>query len=839
MPTVFLGLTPSSLTGKTPTTARVGSKDQILTDVFVPKQWPEIFSKIPLSGEFSLSLDFESHPTAQLNFVTVGQAYEYIIKALKPGTLVILFEVSLRVRSVSINRKKSSSFPLGILEVGLSLKGAHEFWLEKEVPIQEKLSSTGFCGESTEVQVTGKIAVPELVRRAGGRLTGVKLVDIPITSQTQPTDSTTPQSAISERLRQEAAFVDYFSDSVEVKKFWGGLTRHKILEGEITSDISLNINDSTYREQKFIAPNFKWIPDQPPNLSGAPNTAIAPAIVNEPVDELYPYAAHLWPKTKIDGDFNRFDSNPDNRRKTNDENLKQGKEWKRQPRKEETIEEADENAHIAPSGDMIKDVGLCFDSASDKIKISHVVTLWDGVKVEEVTRKYGFVFYGSQLYQTNGTLTGIAPSSAWVLIEQVTTKHFFSTEELGFYHLGFESRGFKLARYKKESQEKPETLQYQDDPNRLALYKFFSIPIYEIQGKLLEPFQRYYNDPTPEWDIREICLPNGQKKRIAVNNPTYSPSFFVSTLMTIKNGIAFTQNPDYNQDDWADPDRRFSKYLIAGVDSYEDSRVKILRSSKIKTANALGGQSSPNPTEISLTDSLSDEERYSEYKQSATSGESGFSSSVGNAEVSLSQGRPPECDKLPSLYKEVEPEPTDGVEDKEDLANKQWIAWTPHSPAYFDQPANLEILSGSQSFPYATKIGEVKAALETTLEIEDFRNSIEESMDLLLTQQRLEMRPGDYLTYSVASNGQEIVCQRRIKSVSFSGTIQGAVKKGVVVTGRCQLTLGLARKIPVQIDSEDLPPTPEQLNDVERFLLWRNVTQGELPNPSQPSRMNF
>lgn len=838
MPTVFIGMTPSSFTGKTSTTARVGSKDKILTDVFIPKQWPEIFSKIPLSGEFSLSLDFESHPTAQLVFVTVGQAYEYIIKALKPGTLVVLFGVSLRIRSININRKKSSSFPLGILEVQLSLKGAHEFWLEKEVPIQDKASTTGFCGETTEVEVASKISVTEIVRRAGGRLTGVKLSDIPITSDTQPTDSATPQSVISERIRQEAAFVDYFSTSVEVKKFWGGLARYKILENEITSDISLSVNDSAYREQKFVAPNFKWIPDQPQRLLGTPNTAISPAIVNEPVDELYPYAAHLWPKTKIDGDFNRFDSEPDNRRKTNDESLKEGKEWKRQPRKKETIEEADENAHIPPSGDTIKDVGLCFDSASDKIKISHVVTLWDGVKVEEVTRKYGFVFYGSQLYQTNGTLTGITPSSAWVLIEQVTTKHFFSTEELGFYHLGFESRGFKLARYKKESQEKPETLQYQDDPDRLALYEFFSIPIYEIQGKLLEPFKRYYEDPTPEGNIKEICLPNGQKKRVAVEDPTYSPPFFVATLMTIKNGIAFTQNPDYNQDDWADPDRRFSKYLIAGVDGYEDSRIKILQSSKIKSTNALNRQAAPELTR-SFLEPLSEEERYVEYKQEATSGESGFSSSVGSAEVSLSQGRPPEGDKLPSLYKEVEPEPADGVEDKEDLTGKQWIAWTPHSPAYFNQPANLEIISGSQSFPYATKISEVRAALETTLEIEDFRNSIEESMELLLDQQRLEMRPGDYLTYSVASNGQEIVCQRRIKSISFSGTIQGAVKKGVVVTGKCQLTLGLARKIPVQIDSEDLPPTPEQLNDVERFLLWRNVTQGELPNPSQPSRMNF
>jgi len=105
---------------------------------------PSLFRKFPLQGAVRVSLSFEGQPSGSFAFEVPGNYRQNIECDLKPGKVLSLFGIDLRVASLSIEQQSLNDYPTGMLVVSVSLSG---FYNEKlSAPIPYLGSGTGAAG---------------------------------------------------------------------------------------------------------------------------------------------------------------------------------------------------------------------------------------------------------------------------------------------------------------------------------------------------------------------------------------------------------------------------------------------------------------------------------------------------------------------------------------------------------------------------------------------------------------------------------------------------------------------------------------------------------------------
>lgn len=128
---------------------------------------PSLFTKFPLQGAVRVSLSFEGQPSGAFAFEVPGNYRQNIECDLKPGKVLSLFGIDLRVASLSIEQQSLNDYPTGMLVVSVSLGG---FYNEKlSAPIPYLGSGTGAAGETVGGDFTEEFD-PDcaLPGRAGG-----------------------------------------------------------------------------------------------------------------------------------------------------------------------------------------------------------------------------------------------------------------------------------------------------------------------------------------------------------------------------------------------------------------------------------------------------------------------------------------------------------------------------------------------------------------------------------------------------------------------------------------------------------------------------------------------
>lgn len=225
--------------------------------------------------------------------------------------------------------------------------------------------------------------------------------------------------------------------------------------------------------------------------------------------------------------------------------------------------------------------------------------------------------------------------------------------------------------------------------------------------------------------------------------------------------------------------------LTTGSETSETYKVKINRS--MNTPGIRYEDDSEKDTFIAYT------------RSSSTGGNgSGFGSQITENKTDEVEGRPESSRRLPPIWVRVPEEDqtqTEEEQNRPDPSRYRYKVWTPSAP---DKTSFDQLVSGSMSFPYAKTLAEVRTAIQTTLDIENARNSYTESFTTFFNP---SMRPGDKLIYFV--NGERR--KRRIISIASTVVFQGNLNNESFVTGTMTLSVGYPPEIPFTLQQELIP----------------------------------
>lgn len=95
---------------------------------------PSLFTKFPLSGAVRISLSFESAPSGSFAFEIPANYRSSIECNMKPGRVVSLYGIDLRISSLSIEQQSLDDYPTGMLIVSAGLGAYYDERLSMPVP---------------------------------------------------------------------------------------------------------------------------------------------------------------------------------------------------------------------------------------------------------------------------------------------------------------------------------------------------------------------------------------------------------------------------------------------------------------------------------------------------------------------------------------------------------------------------------------------------------------------------------------------------------------------------------------------------------------------------------
>lgn len=815
-------------------------------------QLPTVLQWLPLLGSFSFSISLEESQNGQIKFETWFSYKNLVLKHLCRGAKFEAFGIGWRVENLQILEKMRSEFSHPKLEVSISLTDPH-WWLDVEVPLVPKtykadsmdgLSPILYSGDwsisyhysadSPGIDpecMTNSPSQPEtnfaesrtltwLCNKAGGSLLGMN-GKIPVSNDISPEEGRIPRSEIQPRLRQNNCFLDLSDPDVVYAKKWD-LTREWLLkESDVLSEISVSCATG---KQRVLESNSVF---QQEILVGLPNE-ITPAqaipLKDEDTSNIYG-SYYIWPKQEVTGlflekDYEQVEENQGNRPPVLPE-------YRLRQRKYETRTEDPDNAATPPDSVPIDDLSVSFwKSGQNYVKVKREITTIDGFEFLVIEQKYAFNGpLAKDIYEYGGGVWKLKKAnvrSFWGLIEETTTQHFYSTGLSAYegLYLGYEKTGWRFHVFKVEpdinvsDSESSPTEQYPTissqqqyiDKGKQATdadlqtknlaekaYTPQRIPIFEKEKYYHEPMEKYYKDAAVQGvDEVKVCLPDGTSRRLAAIDKTFQQPYIVTAREKIVRGFSSIEDPrnptirEFNQKrPEGEKEKPEFPPLTTGSETSETYKVKINRSM--------------NTPGIRYTDD-SEKDTFIAYTRSSSTGGngSGFGSQITENKMDEVEGRPESSRRLPPIWERVPEEDqtqTEEEQNRPDPSRYRYKVWTPSAP---DKTSFDQLVSGSMSFPYAKTLAEVRTAIQTTLDIENARNSYTESFTTFFNP---SMRPGDKLIYFV--NGERR--KRRIISIASTVVFQGNLNNESFATGTMTLSVGYSPEIPFTLRQELIP----------------------------------
>lgn len=822
--------------------------ESIRTDYLSPP-YPAIFYQLPIQGSFSWTDNFEGHPSGSLNFTTWAGMRYAIVSLLCEGAEFSAFGVGFRVSSLSFTESANGIHEIAV-QVGLG--GKHENY-DFDVPLKGggtvstqspalelDPNCAGKIPESAQKKATPRYtSVQELAAKAGDAFSG-PFMKVPIAAEGN--ESGNFMSIAQQQVRMFGCFLDYSDFGEVTARSLYGVAHHHLETWQIKSDISTSV---TGRKRRGLGVGEVF---RHPDLVGVETFTQYPypkGQVSVPIPEntsIYPWVATYDPKRKLEGKFSEPPESTD-KEDTSANSEYQQPRWKAHVPVRKVIPKPGDDPSIPPAGTgTLKDVSLTFDN-SGPTKEQEIEITEDDQPVESSYKKYGFVFYGKNMFTNGGRLVGASRTDAiddrggaapgcWQPVERWTKKHFwdidgaFSVSRDTGYYLGWDLTGEILGRYKVESNELETTKLKATDKiegELLRCHYFQWIPNLGAERYYLEAKRDYYNDMPPRpVETYKICLPNGTSQYAQVEDPSWVEEFFV-VRKTIREN-AFSARPDPE----SKPPDELRQPLTRGQERYHEEWVTVLPSVNTRTDNF----NIPNPS-LQLSQPLLDEQdSYIVTQRNYSSGDAQFANSLAMSTGEKNYGRPPTHLRR-TLWEKVEPEPDNGSNNKSSATAQNQIE---HYLSSGGINPDARVEGGSLTYPFATTLSQALTAAQTDLTIQNITGGTKDSFSIDFN---LNMKAGNTLSY-VANN---TVRRRRILSISREVLIDSKGGVPILLGRNCSISLGIERTAPMVYSSRKAPvAAPErkpQGQTLQRLYIPDRYPLGEILDPDLPSRRNF
>jgi hypothetical protein len=770
----------------------VGSEERISTDIV---EAPAFVKEYGLSGDFSITRSFESHPNASFSVVTDAAGVAKIRSLFSDyNHKFVFYGIPFRCNTTNTKIQPLNIAPFGEYEISISLEGWYSKLLGEKVFLRKDsgvttTDSTGTidpaCNKdqskppsSVSIGLGGStfsptnpnnlsISVATIASKAGFSYTGQSYYyEYP---KDTPRDTTIDfNSAIGDKARISGNYIFYSNEMGVTTRNWAGVDKTTVLNTDILEPITESNN---VRPVEYNVVRIDW---------------------NQGIPESEPSSD---------------ESTTDNSRP----------KWEYKPPKIYTITTGDPNPTQPPiNHSIVTTLDLVFDRSGDrKTKIE---TTYEGSSIlRQTTTIYGYKYLGSDIYNSNtGALFGAA-GSLWGAIEKTTTEYLYDGRT--GYLLGTDSSGWKCCRYNSETDAIESVSLDTGDSTDAAIrntYNFIQIPKLARTRYVLRQYSDYYKDSDPfdPYVPYQDCDAAGQLVTKYTKDPTAIPSLFIGEELS--ESYCFSRMPNPDSSDFTSgsgtvkpPD------LTTGEENKTVTKIKIFHSKNTRKDTLLGFTDSGALLLDNMIGDINNprtEDTYLSYIKEFSAQDGGFSNSTENTREEESGGKPSQGTTKPLPYvpkNAEEPEPdysTTGVISRGGLLTskssnnntppkteyKYILTTSPYSPYEAEQSSiSCSATSEAAALVYAI----------TQLHIDDMQNNLQTSVSTFFNPYLEEGTryyfdfAGEYFPRRIISNTSKLV-------------IEGLDTEGSPVChGTTNLSLGNDCTTPVTIAKLPLPNT--------------------------------
>lgn len=790
----------------------VGTAEGISSDRLQPP-FPEIFYKVPLTGELTWSRGLEQHPSGNLTLDATDRNIDAIREAFRNGTELSFYGIGFRVGGYSEERAPIDEYPAGEWKVSISLGGMWENYTDKSVNLREQTPQVGSAiaysdpacgpGESSNSSTTttsNQITFAQLAARAGAAYDGPEL-KIKIAGDTPKDATTTLDQELQPRLRINNAFAFYSgTQAIAARNFYNTrLWNFGEYLGGFSRTYQAIADPQQYSGQDLNLPQ----PD--PTLPLPDTVQLPPTKILQPEPTNFVGYAAKYPCVRLEGKFTQPAT------QTGEDTQGSGSKVIYPAGKLLTLRSGHGYPELPPKGSKrIKTTSLNHDQSGPK-KVSKLSTSENGSPLYEETFTYGFAYLGRDIANSDDELDGI-PGAWWQLVRYEKTSYVYDEKTL--YLLGTDTIGWQLARFKTESAETPETVGMDSGDPMLPLYEFRRVPINSKTRYILKQYREFYKDVADRASsspTEKKCDRAGSSTVVATTSSTTDPEpMFIAAEASETICYARTPNPD------STPDAPLPDYET-GEESYTYKFVKILPSKN--TVSDFGVSLSQSRAGRNLGD------RYVQFTPQDFGQDPNFASVSQEFTFEEFEGRPAQATR------KNKPTEDDGADtgDREDPDSGlyKYVLTTPG----YDPKVNPE--QGNISYEYAETLEQAQNAAKLDLKLRDCKESFQEKKTVPFNPWMAE---GD--RYRDITSGY--LCDRRILGVGCKVAFNGRLIDGSldITAGETDLTLGIERAIENQVTVHKLPVPDPQSNQNSGVVYNSDFTLGDLLPNTLPNRRN-
>jgi hypothetical protein len=737
----------------------------------IPSPHPEWFSRVPITGRFSISVAFEQQPTGSIEFSCLGRNNLIsLLNAFRPDTRIPFYGYGLRVVNSQVNQEPLAQQPIGYYNITISLSGANEWELSEPISIGE-LSNTNIPGipiDTSQVR-TGKITVIQLAARAGINLT-MPTTSINIENR-QVTDFLTVDTEFRARLRHQGLFADYCEDTVRAKDI-DSVGRWFYADQDLLEAPTIQYLGRQTKQELgntlTIASTTRTVGPLPTTFDAVGNFTLQaenPSLIGR---------SNVFPGTEITGTFTGSlppEFNEDKQGQTRSEAAPQ---WRRKPIQRITLEQGDTEPTIPPENtNIIKTTSLNYTN-SGPTKVIESTTTENGAPVKATTKVYGFVYLAKDTGVVQGNQLRITnPSSYWRLVKETTTTWVYDPK--WGYELGTITNGRELFAFQTES-DSLETYSLAQGSPESQSYEITWKSIYEVTGRLLKLMSRVYDDiivNEGKWTYFNYTAPDGSNQVGRVADPNFAPGYFTEREWNYHNSFDSMPSPKKDKT-FTDPSTDQQKTikpppLTTGRESLNRRELKVYPAPLSYSAE--NGRLVKRP-------SRTIPDRYTEFTSEFSAEGSNYQDAVMKTTFADRVGRPGIAGRKPDEYEQVPPEGSSTPAFDDRRLNQHIVT----SPGYTVQ------VREQQSYPYAVTLDDAKKAVRTDSIAAEITNP-SRSVNIVVPI-NLQIRPGDKVLVTISG----IIYSCRVNRADHEGQILGVVDNVLQIEGETRLQLSPDRE---------------------------------------------
>lgn len=601
---------------------------------------------------------------------------------------------------------------------------------------------------------------------------------------------------------------------------------------------------------------------------------LTPQIVQENLGKYY-HAEHYFPKCELTGLFLDDEKNKAEEKINRGDNVEQSQQsnsannkakWQKRERKIETFpKESDfgtdfsqdlgsssSSSNSSPPNDLgiVKTTSINFDeSGSNYVKTDEFITTIDGMPSKKRTVKYGFFgIKGVDLYNLQtGECVGVEASGHWGVIEDTTEVVEYDSQG---WRLKSITTGWRLGRHQTENisevkndgsnpLEDVPTIKFQpedgdDDVTKefkkasLECYEFKKIDVHKIEENILSPYNKYYGDVMPpDFELEEICSPNGQKTYKVIDN--ISDGKWIDPRFTRESQtyhVAFSEIEDPRNIKIKEDNKGATapdivpEYppLFTGIEEINRTKTEVTSVKNKKWYGSVNVPSGQTMADWNRSRDSQDEDRFITLERKASAGGVSFVSQFSEQTTNTNNGRPAAAPQLPSVWERIEPQNNSNADPQSqnpEQGQRTYYVETSHLPPKGNRNFNDQLTGSSLSYPHAKTLSEAKRAAKTDFYIRDTQASVKENILIFFNPY---IRSGDRITYTC--NGE--VRKRRVLGVSHKVNLEGTVDGKIYVTSPgTSLQLGAELPTSFVFTSKLEPPSKTNKDNqlVERAII--------------------